>query len=81
MTKKEALTATENKFTNLMDGSVLPKASVTQIINYYESIMFNKTLIVNRLGNIESNFQEDEIEEYLNEADYWDGDESDNFRQ
>jgi hypothetical protein len=81
MTKKEALTATENKFTNLMDGSVLPNVNVAQIINYYESIMSNKTLIVNRLGNINSNFQEDEIEEYLNEADYWDGDESDNFRQ
>jgi len=81
MTKKEGLTATENKFTNLMDGSVLPNVNVAQIINYYESIMSNKTLIVNRLGNINSNFQEDEIEEYLNEADYWDGDESDNFRQ
>ena len=81
MTKKEALTATETKFTNLMDGSVLPNVNVAQIINYYESIMSNKTLIVNRLGNINSNFQEDEIEEYLNEADYWDGDESDNFRQ
>jgi len=81
MTKKDALTATETKFTNLMDGSVLPSVNVAQIINYYESIMSNKTLIVNRLGNINSNFQEDEIEEYLNETDYWDRDESDNFRQ
>ena len=83
MTKRDALTATENKFTNLMDGSVLPKVSVTQIINYYENLMVNdtKTLIVNSLGNIESNFQEEEAYDYLNEADYWDGDESINFLQ
>jgi hypothetical protein len=83
MTKKEALTATETKFTNLMDGSVLLNVNVAQIINYYESIMFNntKTLIVNSLGNIESNFQQEEAYDYLDEADYWDGDESDNFLQ
>ena len=36
MTRLEAMTKTSKRFTNLMDGSVLPSANVIDIINYYE---------------------------------------------
>tara|TARA_R110000868_G_scaffold33103_1_gene120578 strand:- start:548 stop:793 length:246 start_codon:yes stop_codon:yes gene_type:complete len=81
MTKEYALAATSRKFSNLMDGDVLPNVGVVQIINYYESLIIDKILSTVNKGNIESNFQEDQIEEYLNEADFWDGDESNNFQQ
>ncbi len=64
-----------------MDGSVIPKAGVTTIIHYYESLLIDKPQVVKSTSNIESNFQEEEFQEMLNEADYWDGDESHNFLQ
>jgi Ca2+-binding EF-hand superfamily protein len=81
MTKEEALLKTMQRFTNLMDGSVIPKAGVTTIIHYYESLLIDKPQVVKSTSNIESNFQEEEFQEMLNEADYWDGDESHNFLQ
>jgi hypothetical protein len=72
MTKQEALDKTYRKFTNLMDGSVIPKAGVTTIIHYYESLLIDKPQVVKSTSNIESNFQEEEFEEMLNEADNWD---------
>ena len=39
MNKLEAMTKTSKRFTNLMDGSVLPSASVIAIINYYEFLI------------------------------------------
>ena len=64
-----------------MDGSVIPKAGVTTIIHYYESLLIDKPQVVKSTSNIESNFQEEEFQEMLNEADYWDEDESHNFLQ
>ena len=64
-----------------MDGSVIPKAGVTTIIHYYESLLIDKPQVVKSTSNIESNFQEEEFQEMLNEADYWDSDESHNFLQ
>lgn len=64
-----------------MDGSVIPKAGVTTIIHYYESLLIDKTQVVKSTSNIESNFQEEEFQEMLNEAYYWDEDESHNFLQ
>jgi hypothetical protein len=81
MTKQEALLKTTQRFTNLMDGSVIPKAGVTTIIHYYESLLIDKPQVVKSTSNIESNFQEEEFQEMLNEADYWDSDESHNFLQ
>ena len=81
MTKLEAMAKTSKAFTNLMDGSVLPKATVLDIINYYEYLIDNNPAEVKYMSNIEQNFAEAEIEEQLNEADYWDGDESDKFLQ
>ena len=76
MTKLEAMAQTSKRFTNLMDGSVLPSASVLAIINYYEFLIDSNPVEVNYMSNIERNFEEQYIEEQLNEADYWDGDES-----
>jgi hypothetical protein len=72
MTKEEALLKTSSKFTNLMDGSVIPKAGVRTIIDYYESLLIDKPQVVKSTSNIESNFQEEEFEEMLNETDNWD---------
>ena len=79
MNKLEAIAKTSKAFTNLMDGSVLPSASVIAIINYYEHILDTNPIEIKYQSGIEQNFAEQEIEELLNEADYWDGDETDKF--
>jgi hypothetical protein len=77
MTKPDAIFATAKKFTNLMDGKVIPNIGVMTIINYYESLLDNKIPdTVNSASGIMSNFQEEENQELLNEADYWDGEHS-----
>jgi hypothetical protein len=69
MTKEEALLKTKQRFTNLMDGSVIPKAGVTTIIHYYESLLIDNPQVVKSTSNIESNFQEEEFQEIINEED------------
>ena len=44
MTKEEALAKTKEKFTNLLDGDILPGVSVGEIISYYESQLDNGSL-------------------------------------
>jgi hypothetical protein len=80
MTKEkiEALMATTRKFTNLIDGDIIPNVGVISIISYYEDLLHKNVQVVKSTSNIERKFQE---EEYLNEADYWDEDESINFLQ
>ena len=79
MTKLEAMVQTSKRFTNLMDGSVLPSASVLAIINYYEFLIDSNPVEVKYQSGIEANFVEAEIEELLTEEDYWDGDETDKY--
>lgn len=67
MTKEEALLKTKQRFTNLMDGSVIPKAGVTTIIHYYESLLIDKTPVVKSTSNIETRFQEEEFQEMNDE--------------
>ena len=63
MNKKTALEKTSSKFTNLLDGKVLPSATVSGIIEYYENLLEGKPTTVRKpIGNIESNFIEDEID-------------------
>ena len=76
MTKLEALTRTQRKFTNLIDGKVLSNASVIDIIIYYEALVDLKPVKVEYQSLIEKNFLEEEYQEMLNEADYWDGEHS-----
>ena len=77
MKRSEALKLTKKKFTNLIDGSILPNISVEDVIKYYESMLNNQPIKpVRKISNIESNFLEESIEEMFNQADYWDGDAS-----
>ena len=76
MTKLEALTRTQKKFTNLIDGKVLSNASVIDIIIYYEALVDLKPVKIEYQSLIEKNFLEEEYQEMLNEADYWDGEHS-----
>lgn len=75
MTKLEALAATSKRYTNSIDGKVISSASVIEIITYYEYHSDTNLVEIKYQSGIESNF----IEEELNEADYWDGDESQTF--
>jgi hypothetical protein len=79
MTKLEALTRTQKKFTNLIDGKVLSNASVIDIIIYYEALVDLKPVKVEYQSLIEKNFLEEEFQEMLNEADYWDDDGTNHF--
>ena len=64
MTKEEALKQTKERFTNLLDGSILPGISVSKIISYYEDLLEgNKPDSSMPIGNIESQFLEKEIED------------------
>lgn len=70
MTKQEALLRTSSKFTNLMDGKIIPNVGVTTIINYYESLLIDNPVKITTTSGIESNFMEDMAQEYLDDADF-----------
>lgn len=74
MTRAEALKKTRERFTNLLDGTVLPNATVTSIISYYETLVAKNTapLVKNSCG-IMDNFREAEIQQYESENDEWYG--------
>jgi hypothetical protein len=76
MTRLEALAQTQKRFTNLLDRGVIPNTSIIEIITYYEYVLDTNPVEVKHQSGIESNF----IEEELNEADYWDGDESQHYQ-
>ena len=66
MTKEEALEKTQKKFTNLLDGDILPRTSVGKIISYYESfIAGNKPVVTDRDCNITRAFEEAETYEQM----------------
>jgi hypothetical protein len=72
---------TSEKFTNLLDGKVLSGISVIQVINYYEALVLGLPINpISRVDGITANFMEDEANEMLGEADYWDGDETDRIQ-
>jgi hypothetical protein len=76
MTKEEALKKTRDKFTNLLDGDILPRYSVRDIINYYETLIAtNKAPIVNKGCGFIDNFFEMVAKEYEkdNSLDEWYG--------
>jgi hypothetical protein len=54
---------TIKKFTNLLDGSILPRASVSQIIEYYEAQKNNTPIAIKQNCNITKKFIEAEIAE------------------
>jgi hypothetical protein len=65
MTRAEALKKTRERFTNLIDGKVLPYVGITEIILYYETLVAkNVAPTVTRSSGILDNFREAEIQEY-----------------
>ena len=72
MTKEEALKKTKNKFTNLIDNSVKSGVSVHSIISYYEDLIVGqKPSYKAPMSNIEANFMEHRISEFVeNEENY-----------
>ena len=74
MTKAEALKKTRERFTNLLDGTVLPNATVSSIISYYETLVEKNTAPpVERSCGIMDNFREAEIQQYVFDNDEWYG--------
>jgi len=74
MNKTDALIETVKRFTNLIDGNVVPKAGVITIISYYESLLSDqKPTVTMPPSGIESNFIEEDI---LNKSDYWNDDDT-----
>lgn len=76
MDKTTARLAVERKFTNLLDGKVMPNVCVATIIDHYEALLQGKSLVYVSRGNIEEAFTEEEYRS-LSEADFWDGDGTD----
>lgn len=71
MTKEQALQKTRERFTNLLDGKVSPKYGVSDIINYYESLISDqKPQVRIPLGNIERNFEEEYFKQFEDEESY-----------
>jgi hypothetical protein len=62
--------ATIGRFTNLLDGSIIPRASVSQIIDYYEAQKNNTPIAIKQDCSITKKFIEAEIAEM--EDDYED---------
>jgi hypothetical protein len=63
--------ATIDRFTNLLDGGILPRVSVSQIIEYYEAQLRNVPITVKQECSITKKFIEDQIqEEYEDEYDF-----------
>ena len=74
MTKEEALKKTKDRFTNLIDNCVKSGTSVHSIISYYEDLIADqKPSYKAPISNIEANFMEDEINEFIDEnEEYYD---------
>ena len=72
MHMSDAKLLTVRRFTNLLDGGILPKVSVYEILDYYEDLkIINRkkanVLAVKNNCNITNNFLENEIQEYEEE--------------
>ena len=73
MTKEQAQRDTIKRFTHLIDGKVVPFASVATILNYYELLLADVRVDVLFNDGITQNFNEECIKELENEADCYDG--------
>ena len=60
MKRDLAKVKTIEKFTNLLDGSLLPGLTVSQVINYYDALILGTPVDnVRRIDGIVQNFMED----------------------
>ena len=62
--------ATIRRFTNLLDGSIISSASVSQIIEYYEAQLRNAPIAVKTNCSITNNFLDAQIAEYEEENEF-----------
>lgn len=70
MNRDLAKTKTIEKFTNLLDGKVLSGVSVSQVINYYDSLILGTPVDnIRRIDGIVANFMEDYINGLANEEE------------
>ena len=67
MINSNAKQATIKRFTTLLDGGILPRASVSQIIEYYEAQLRNAPITVKNDCSITNKFKEAEIAEMEND--------------
>jgi hypothetical protein len=71
MTRAEALKKTRERFTNLIDGKVLPHVGITEIILYYETLVAkNVAPTVSQSSGILDNFREAQIQQYEEDNNY-----------
>lgn len=68
MEKEQAIKATIKRYTNLVDGKVLPFVSVATIINFYEGLLCDFQPQSKNDCGITKNFEEECINELENEA-------------
>lgn len=62
MNRDLAKVKTIEKFTNLLDGSLLPGLTVSQVINYYDALILGTPVDnVRKIDGIVQNFMEDYI--------------------
>lgn len=69
MPTHDAKSLTIRRFTNLLDGSVISSASVSQIIEYYEILKLGSNITVKDNCSITNRFLEEEIKEYEENED------------
>ena len=69
MTQQEAIKHTVNRFTNLMDGKVLPYITVRDVLSYYISLMENTETYPKSHSGIVDNFKEEYYRELDDELD------------
>lgn len=60
---------TIRRFTNLLDGSIIPRASVSEIIDYYEALKNGSNPVVKQHCSITNNFRNEEIAEMEEEQE------------
>jgi hypothetical protein len=70
MDRNLAKVKTIEKFTNLLDGSLLPGLTVSQVINYYDALILGTPVDnVRRIDGIIANFMEDYVNGLANEQE------------
>jgi len=67
LTKEQALARTKKKFTNLLDGKIIPGYSVGEIISYYESLIKTGEANVRTRDSIMARFLDEEINDATDE--------------
>lgn len=68
MTKEKALAETKRKFTNLIDGKIIPGYSVGEIISHYESLIKTGKATIKTRDSIMARFLDEEINDAIDDS-------------